>query len=542
MTGTTSRNAPVPRPVVLVAAVVAFGAVGWWFVWPLIAIVVRGIGESARPVGTLAAEVFTSQRTRRIIGFTVTQAAVSTVVTMLLGLPLAGVLATVRMRGLGAVRALVLVPFVLPTVVVASGFVALAGPNGPLAFLHLVPSATAIVVAHVVFNLAVVVRVVGARWATLDPDLVGAARLLGAAPLRAWRSVTLRVLAPAIAAAGTVVFCFCLTSFGVIVVLGGVGRATVETEIYRLTTQELALDRAAVLVLVQFVAVVVVAAVAARLGRLDAALPIVDAASARRRPERFVARLGAATVAAIGAVLVAAPVLAVLTRGVAHLDAAVRFLRPGPPGAIDGVASVRASAMIALTAGAIALVVGFAASVVVVHGGRRLGRVADAVVALPLGVSAVSVGFGMLIALDTPVDLRGSWWIVPVAQAMVGVPFVVRIVVPAWRAIDPDRRAAAATLGASPAAVFCRVDLPELRRAIVGAGAMAVAVALGEFGATAFLARADAPTVPLAIVRLLGRPGAAPHDAALVLAAVLVVLTGTLALAADRLSAPRGTA
>ena len=135
---------------------------------------------------------------------------------------------------------------------------------------------------------------------------------------------------------------------------------------------------------------------------------------------------------------------------------------------------------------------------------------------LPLGTSAVIVGFGFLISLDQPpIDLRASVLLIPIAHSLVALPFVVRAMAPVIRSIDPRLREAAAVLGASPRRVWQEVDAPLVARAaLVGAG-FAFAVSLGEFGATLFIARPDTPTVPIAIDRLLSHPGAlnfAPGD------------------------------
>ena len=94
----------------------------------------------------------------------------------------------------------------------------------------------AILLAHVVFNLAVVVRTVGAVWDHLPPDLEAAAATLGASPWRAFREVTLPLLRPAILAAASIVFVFTFTSFGVIRVLGDAGTSTIEVEVWRQAT------------------------------------------------------------------------------------------------------------------------------------------------------------------------------------------------------------------------------------------------------------------------------------------------------------------
>ena len=109
---------------------------------------------------------------------------------------------------------------------------------------------------------------------------------------------------------------------------------------------------------------------------------------------------------------------------------------------------------------------------------------------LPLGASAVTVGFGMLLAFSRPpLDLRGSVVLVPLGHALVAIPLVLAVTLPVLRSLDPRLREVAATLGASPWRTWRTVDGRALGRALaVGAG-LAAAVSLGEFGATAFLAR-----------------------------------------------------
>ena len=141
----------------------------------------------------------------------------------------------------------------------------------------------------------------------------------------------------------------------------------------------------------------------------------------------------------------------------------------------------------------------------------RVARFVDGVLLIPLGTSAVTVGFGFLIALDEPVDLRASPWLVPIAQAVIALPFVVHTMTPVLRSIDPRLHEAAAVLGASPARTWLAIDLPLVRRAVLVAAGFAFAISLGEFGATTVIARADAPTVPVTIARLLGRPGTSEH-------------------------------
>ncbi len=185
--------------------------------------------------------------------FTLWQAALSTVLTVLVAMPGAYLFARYRFRGRRVLWALTIVPFVLPTVVVGAAFLALLGPRSPFG-LRLEHTIWAILLAHVFYNYAVVLRIVGGFWAQLDPRLETAARMLGASPWAAFRHVTLPLLRPAIASAASIVFLFTFTSFGVVLLVGGPQFATLEVEIYRQTAQLLDLRAAATLALVQLVA------------------------------------------------------------------------------------------------------------------------------------------------------------------------------------------------------------------------------------------------------------------------------------------------
>ena len=170
---------------------------------------------------------------------------------------------------------------------------------------------------------------------------------------------------------------------------------------------------------------------------------------------------------------------------------------------------------------------------------RRVRGVLDGFFMLPLGVSAVTLGFGFLITLDEPpLALRDSPLLVPVAQALVALPLVVRTLAPVLSSIDDRQRQAAASLGAGPLRVLATVDLPVVWKPLLAAAGFAFAVSLGEFGATAFLARDEHPTLPVVIFELIGRPGAANFGMALAASVVLAATTALVMLAVERLRVP----
>lgn len=529
----------------LMAVPVAFFAV--FFAWPVAAIVTRGLkADGAWRFGRIA-DVVGQSDIRHVLWFTTWQALASTALTLLVALPAAYVFARLDFPGKQVLRAVVTVPFVLPTVVVGTAFLALVGRGGLLDELwgvRLDTTVWAILLAHVFFNYAVVVRTVGGLWAQLDPRQEEAARMLGVSPLGAWRKVTLPALAPAVAAAALMVFLFTFTSFGVVQILGGPTFSTLEVEIYRQTSEIFDLSTAAVLTIVQFVAVGAILAVHAwTVRRRESALRLVDPSVTARRPR------GAGQWALLGGVLATVAVLLVLPPAVLvrrSFDGGFGYYRAlgdadGGTFLVAPVQSVVTSLEYAVAATAIAVVIGgLAAAALARRDAGRLVRGFDALLMLPLGVSAVTVGFGFLIALDKPpLDLRQSWILVPLAQALVGAPFVVRTMLPVLRAVDGRLREAAAVLGASPWRVWREVDLPMVRRALLVAAGFAFAVSLGEFGATVFIARPDNPTLPVAVARLLSRPGDLNYGQAMALSTILMVVCAVALLVLERLRTDR---
>ena len=523
-----------------VAVPLAFFAA--FFAYPVGAIVVRGLHPDGRWNFAAFGDVLASPVYQRVAWFTVWQAAASTAVTVAISLPLAGLFARFEFRGKRVLWSLLLVPFVLPTVVVGAAFLSLLGPHAALG-INLQGTIWLVLIAHAFFNLAVVTRTVGGLWSHLDPDLEAAARTLGASPARAFRQITLPLLRPAIAASAAIVFLFCFTSFGIILLLGGSHSRTLEVEIYDQTARFLHLDLAAVLAVLQLVGVATALIIYSRhQQRRSVEQSLRPRSEVARRPVTAGERIFVTGALATMALFLGIPLLVLIWRsfstGGVGLNAwrALGSTHRGSTLFVSPLDAVRNSLGFAAMATVIAVVVGGLAAWVVA---RRPGRgVAwfDAALMLPLGTSAVTVGFGFLIALDRPpLDLRGSLWLVPIAQATVAVPFVIRTLVPVLRSIDSNLRQAAAVLGASPAQVWREVDLPIVFRAVLVSAGFAFAISLGEFGATVFLARADHPTVPIAIYRFLGQPGALNLGQAYALSVVLMALTATAILVVDRL-------
>jgi len=522
------------------AAALPLAFLAIFFAWPVIAMVGRGLADAN------LGEVLTAPRTYRVIAQTLGQALAGTLGAVLLGLPGAYILYCRTFPGRRVVRALATIPFVLPTVVVGMAFRSLLSIGGPLGFLGFDQSITAVILALVFFNYSVIIRTVGPVWAGLDSRHVAAARTLGASPFRAFLTVTLPMLAPAIAAGAAVVFLFCTTSYGLVRTLGTPGYGTVETEIWIQTSRFLNLGTAAALSIVQVLMVIVVLVLAEYLRRKTQRAMTLRAPAPRRLG--WSDWLPASVTFATVGILMAAPLVSLIPRSLStrsgwSLDN-YRLLATQGEGFSGGTTVVEAltnSLRIATDAALIAIAVGVPLAMVMARPprtalGARMQGLLDGAVLLPLGVSAVTVGFGMSIALDRPpLDLRSSLLLVPIAQAVVALPLVIRALVPTLRGISPHMREAAATLGASPARILWTIDVPYLLRGLGVAVGFAFATSVGEFGATSFLSRPDMQTLPVIIVRLLSRPGANNLGMAMAGAVILALLTAGVMTIAESL-------
>ncbi len=488
--------------------------------YPLGVILARSL-SGWEVVGDVLANPYYRER----LWFTTTQALLSTLLTVVLALPGALLFARFDFFGKRLLRSAFTVPFVMPTVVAAIGFLALFGARGVID-LDLRGTLAVILLAHVFYNYAVVVRIVGAYLETLGPRLGEAAQMLGSSPWRTILRVTLPLAMPAVIASAALVFIFCFTSFGVIMILAPQpGFATLEVEIYRLTAR-LRLESAAVLVLMQLIFISLFTLVYTRL-QARLAVPFGGGRRALPPPKGYW-RLVLALNMLVAGLLILSPLLALSYQalwprgGIAPSLQNFEYLAEAPrslrfPGTLEAVMN---SLRFAVSSMALSLVVGFAFAYAVVRGGWRW---LDGLSLLPLATSAVTLGFGYLIAFP---PLRASAWGLILAHSLIAFPFVARSILPALRGLPGSLTSAAKSLGSSPLSVLRRVELPLLVPSLVAAAAFAFAISMGEFGASLVLTRPEFATVPVAIFDRLGRPGAVNYGAALALSVLLMGVTG----------------
>jgi thiamine transport system permease protein len=467
---------------------------------------------------TVLRETVTNSFFIKIAWFSLWQAALSVVVTLAIGLPATWALSRVSFPGSQILRGIISAPFVMPAVVVASGVLAVLPANNNTGVLP-------ILWAHAMFNISVVLRIVGPRWELLDQRLEHAAATLGAHPLRTFRYVVWPHIKNSTINAALLIFIYCFTSFGVIVIVGGFRRRTIEAEIF---TQAIRLgdtSTATALAVVQIVMIgIVFAVVRTQSGRETAASHIHrrQPLSSTTHSPWIVGGAVATAVALVGLPMVATLWRSIYSRGTQSftLSGWESLLDTRLPGmAYSATEALTNSATFAVLAALVCVPLSLAA---VVSNNRFLFFVSS----LPVVVSAATLGIGLLITFDVdPIAWRSQWWLLPVVHAVIAFPLTTRTLHPAYVAIPTSLRHSAYVLGASPLRTFFTVEIPVMTSALWRATGLSMAVSLGEFGATSFLSRSGTTTMPIAIGQLMGTVGQAPQQAAFALSATFILVT-----------------
>jgi len=508
-------------------------------------------------VNTLTTENL--QLAYRVLDFTFYQAILSTLLTLLLGLPSAYLFARYDFRGKALLRALTAVPFMLPTVAIAAGFNALLGSRGlihtifPLSSFVFLGTLPAILLAHVFYNTTIIIRVVGNALSSLDPKMDQAARSLGADSFRLWWNINLPLLRPSILAASLLVFLFDFTSFGVILLLGASKFSTLEVEIYLRVLKLPDLPLAALLSVIQLFCTLIFSILYAHFAsRSTTQIAPRSSKSNLRKPKTLREKMFVVTFIFFLSSFFFLPLSALPLRSLFRLEAdrgqrgeiqygfttdyytelfvnrrSSVFYVPPIQATLNSLGY--ASATVALS-----LLLGFPAALALAKP-TRLEKILDPLIMLPLGSSAVMLGLGFIISF-------GSWLtsplLVPFAHTLVALPFVIRTLQPALASIPERLRQAASSLGASPFEVWKNIDLPILRRATLAAGTFAFTISLGEFGATLLISRPEYPTIPVAIERFLSQPGGLNYGQAMAMATILMALTTISILLIEKFRLP----
>lgn len=509
--------------------ILAVSFIGIFFFYPLLIILIRSFCHSDN-ISVLVnsfnnchfdafSNIIQNSYYQQRLVFTLYQAFLSTLLTLILALPNAFLFAFFDFKAKRLLRSLFTIPFVMPTVVASIGFLALLGPRG---VWNLQNTLIIILLAHVFYNYVLVVRIVSASLEHLAPQFIEAAAVLGASAKQRFFRITLPLAYPAILAATSLVFIFSFTSFGIILILAPeIKFATLEVEIYRLS-KSLQLDKAAVIVLLQLVVASIFTGIYTLLQkRLATQMVIIPHLKKANGIWKFFIGVNVF----MATCLILAPLLALSIKafwieGKLSLKSLSYLLEAQHSiGFIGVIPALFNSLWFAAMTTIFATVIGFifAYSIVKVNWFWL-----DNISLLPLASSSVTLGFGYLLSFP---QLIGSVWSILLAHCLISFPFVVRSLLPAMRALPQQLTDTARTLGARPLKIIFQIEFPLLIPAFITAASFAFTISLGEFGASLVLSRPEYATLPVAIFDRFSKPGINNYSSALVLSVLLMIVT-----------------
>ncbi|MEY4320645.1 MAG: hypothetical protein RLZZ471_586 [Actinomycetota bacterium] len=483
------------------------------FYWAIAKVLVLGFEQN-----WLA--IFADTHFLRVVGFTVGQALLSTLLCLAFGIPGAYLLYRKKFFGRSFLRALISVPFVLPTILVAIAFQGFANLVTPLA---------AILIAHLFLNYSIVVRTVGGVWSKLDAEIDNAAEIDGASNLQRFFLISLPMLKSGIASAAVLVFLYCVTSFGIILLIGGGTQTSIETEIYFSLTQFLDFKTASTYAIMQTLITVIAFGISKRIGNAEAGIETTNETDSSTRLRLREWPIVTVTVIFILVILVL-PILGVLSkftwRGFLYLSG------NGQRGLLNISVwqAVANSTRNILIAASLSVVIGVLVSWLLSRSKRSWLEIPFL---MPMGISSVVLGFGYLLTI------RAGWLTVPLVQALLATPLVIRIVHPALISLGSDYRDVAVNAGANGWQTWRLVEAPMLAAVLRSAAVFAGLVSLGEFGAASLLSYGDQATLPVVLYQLIARPGPQNYAMAMAACALLIIFVFAISMSSSLIQTRR---
>lgn len=520
-----------------------------FLVYPVMSVIISGLVSAS---GSSFVDTISSDETQFTISFTVIQASLSTILAVLVGVPGAMLLARLKFRGKSLIRALIIVPFVLPPIVVVIGFLQMFGSYGIIdtalmsitqsttSIFNLAEGFTGIILAHTFYNAPLVMLLVSAAMERLNPEIEESAEILGADSFSRFRRITLPHILPALLASAILTFLFCFMSFPIVLALGGSTYNTIEIQMWNAFRTPDRGGEVSSLALIQIVITISLAITYIKLSRGtdNQSGPTTTIHTVSISKYKKWEKVAILTYLFSILILVGGPIAAIFRAAFFDpvtqrysLDGFSYLITLGSEGGIQPlINSLFYGGMATLLAVTIGIPLAYSHR----SKARGLSTLSSVMILLPLGISSITVAYGLLIAIAVPTGLNiNPWPIIVIAQTIFGVPFTARAIEIGLKNIDPNILDQADSLGSSRLQRLLYVELPLLIPSILVGAVFAFAMAIGEMSATLFIALPQNYTLAVAIYDNLGVRRFVEAGAS---ALILVVICVVAFLAMEKLS------
>ncbi|MGY5873023.1 MAG: iron ABC transporter permease [Candidatus Thorarchaeota archaeon] len=510
-----------------------------FLIYPVVNVIAIGLISDT---GSSIVDTLSAYDTQFTISFTIIQASLSTILSLLIGLPGAMLLARLKFRGKSLIRALIIVPFVLPPIVVVVGFLQMFGSFGiidsalmfitqsPTSILNLADGFVGIILAHTFYNAPLVILLVSAAMERLNPEIEESAEILGAGSFSRFRRITLPHILPALSAAAILTFLFCFMSFPIVLALGNGAYNTIEIQMWNAFRWS-DFGEVSSLALLQIVITITLAISYIRLSRETgndsgptATIRTISISKYKKWEKVVILSYLVAIL-----ILIGGPIFSIF-RAAFFDPITQRYSLDGfsylvTMGSDGGLKPLINSLFYGGMATLLSVIIGIPLAYSHRSKVRGLPSLTSIMILLPLGVSSITVAYGLMTAIAVPTGLNiNPWPIIVIAQTIIGIPFTARAIEIGLKSIDPNILDQADSLGASRLQRLLFVELPLLIPSILVGAAFAFAMAIGEMSATLFIALPQNYTLAVAIYDNLGvRKFVEAGASALILVAICVV-------------------
>jgi thiamine transport system permease protein len=491
----------------------------FFLIYPVLIVLAAGLLSDG---GKSLVETLSTYSTQFTFTFTFAQASISTLLALLVGIPGGLLLARLRFRGKMLVRALVIVPFVLPPIVVVVGFIQMFGSYGIIdSFLMFLTQSSSsvvnisegvpgIILAHTFYNAPLVMSLVSASMERLNPEIEESAEILGADTVSRFRRITLPHILPALSASAILTFLFCFMSFPIVLSLGGGTYRTLEVQIWNAFRWS-DYGEASSLAFIQILITIALALSYVRLGRTtdDTVGPTSEIKTTTLSNYRTWEKFAILVYLLFILILIGGPIASIIRaaffdpiRQVYTFEGFAYLFSATSNGGLEPLIN---SLFYGGLATILSLLIGIPLAYAHRSKKRGLPTLSSTLVLLPLGISSITVAYGLMTVIAVPTGLNiNPWPLIVIAQTIIGLPFTARSIEIGLRSIDQNILDQADVLGASRLQRLFFVELPLLVPSILVGGVFAFAMAIGEMSATLFIALPQNYTLAVAIYDNLG--------------------------------------
>ncbi|TFH11244.1 MAG: iron ABC transporter permease [Candidatus Thorarchaeota archaeon] len=490
-----------------------------FLIYPVGTVIIYGLFSGS---GSSFIETISAYYTQFTLAFTLAQASISTILALLIGLPGAILLARLRFRGKSLIRALIIVPFVLPPIVVVVGFLQMFGSFGIIdsilmqvtqstaSILNLADGFVGIVLAHTFYNAPLVILLVSASMERLNPEIEESAEILGADSFARFRRITLPHILPALAASAILTFLFCFMSFPIVLAFGNGVYRTLEVQIWNAFRWS-DYGEASSLALIQILITITLAISYIKLGRINEneSGPTTTIKTTTLGKYKPLEKAAIVTYLIAILFLIGGPIISIIRaavfdpiRQIYTLDGFSYLTRIGSNGGFEPLIN---SLFYGGLATMLSIIIGIPLAYTHRSKTRGLPSLSSIMILLPLGISSITVAYGLMTVIAVPTGLNiNPWPIIVIAQTIIGIPFTARSIEIGLKSIDPNILDQADSLGATRIQRLFFVELPLLIPSILVGAIFAFAMAIGEMSATLFIALPQNYTLAVAIYDNLG--------------------------------------